>query len=297
MNANIGPSKEALVTVALPVLNGGLLLEKSVQSVLNQTWTSWELLILDDGSSDGAVERLSCLGDPRIVVVRDGYNRGLAARLNEAISRARGKYFARMDHDDISHFERFMKQVEFLERNSEVDLLGTQCVTINEGDRIVGALPGANNHTGICKRPWQGFYMAHPSWMGRTSWFRKHYYQDPASYCCEDQELLLRAHRSSCYHVLPEFLLAYRVRSHTSWKKLWRTRTAMVKMQVDYFFTRKQWGGALLSVFVGALRIARDGWRECCYRSGVFQKTRSPITQEKDLRAWQEYISALSVGR
>ena len=78
------------ITVAMPVLNGGEYLRCAVASIVNQAYANWELLILDDGSTDGAIEKLSSAADKRIVVIRDGTRRGIAARLNQAIDLARG---------------------------------------------------------------------------------------------------------------------------------------------------------------------------------------------------------------
>jgi glycosyltransferase involved in cell wall biosynthesis len=250
------------VTVALSVFNGGQTLESAVRSVVEQTFTDWELLILDDGSTDGAIDKLPFLHDPRIVVVRDGKNIGLSGRLNQAIAMARGRYFARMDHDDLCHPERFAKQVAFLDENSGVDLLATQCATMDEEGNVHGVLPSAMTHAALYARPWLGFPMPHPSWMGRIEWFRRHRYQDPGPYCCEDQELLLRAYRISRYHTLPMQLLTYRVRSHTAWRKLWRTRMALGAVQYRYFRDLGEWGSLLLACTVTLLRMGRDVWRE-----------------------------------
>lgn len=249
---------EPMISVALPVLNGGSQLEIAVQSVVNQTWENWELLILDDGSTDGAIDTILSISDPRIKVVRDGQNRGLSARLNEALLISKGQYFARMDHDDISHPDRFLHQVQFLDKHPEIDLLATQCITINERESITGTLPSAIEHEAICLHPWKGFYMPHPTWMGRTDWFRRHSYRVPAPYCCEDQDLLLRAHLSSRYHTLPERLLAYRVRSYTPMKKQFRTRMSMFQMQFEYFRYKKQWLKIYLSFLITIGRIFYD---------------------------------------
>ena len=107
------PDGEPRVTVALAVLNGGEALKHAICSVINQSWPHWELLLLDDGSTDEAIGRLPFLYDPRIVVIRDGQNLGLSSRLNQAIDIAKGEYVARMDHDDICHPERFARQVAF----------------------------------------------------------------------------------------------------------------------------------------------------------------------------------------
>lgn len=288
------PYVQPMVTVALAVLNGGALLEHSVRSVLNQSWPHWELLLLDDGSTDGAIEQLPFLSDPRIIVVRDGFNRGLAARLNQAVAMAKGNYFARMDHDDLCHPERFARQVAFLESNPGVDLLATQCITMDEQERLNGTLPSAIDHSAICQRPWQGFFMPHPSWMGRIEWFRHNPYSEPAPYCCEDQELLLRAHQNSSYYTLPQRLLAYRVRSHTPWQKLWRTRLAMLEMQRGYFISRGLWGSAALSTAMALARIGRDGWHELQYRLLPPAERRCGLmASPEECRDWEAKILAI----
>jgi glycosyltransferase involved in cell wall biosynthesis len=287
----------ALVTVALAVLNGGEVLEHAVRSVMNQSWPHWELLLLDDGSTDEAINRLTLLADPRIVVIRDGQNLGLASRLNQAVDMAKGEYFARMDHDDICHPERFARQVAFLDRHPEVDLLATQCLTMDEQERLIGRLPSAMNHSDICRRPWQGFYMAHPSWMGRTEWFRRNVYQDPAPYCCEDQELLLRAHYSSCYHTLPEHLLAYRIRTHTPWKKRFRTRISMGKMKVRHFLNREELINSLLSGLVELARLGHDGWKEFHHRLlSPTNVSQSSIPTPEERQEWETLISEIKVS-
>ena len=283
-----------MVTVALSVLNGGHLLESAVRSILNQSWSDWELLLIDDGSTDGVIDSLPFLNDPRIFVVRDGCNRGLSSRLNQAVAMARGKYFARMDHDDISHPKRFARQIEFLEGNPHVDLLATQCLIMDEQERLIGVLPNAIIHADICRRPWQGFYMAHPSWMGKTSWFLDNPYLDPAPYCCEDQELLLRAHYSSCYHTHPERLLAYRIRSHTPWRKQFRTRIAMGKMQFDHFLAQGNWVSALLSLSIKLMRIGSDGWRILGHWLPISNNdNRQSMLTPEESHEWEALIGSL----
>src|SRR5450830_847145 len=90
-----------LVTVAMPVYNAGKYLRLAVLSIVKQTFTDWEMLVIDDGSTDNAFDSIADIKDDRIRILRDGTNKGLAARLNEAIDLARGQYFARMDQDDV----------------------------------------------------------------------------------------------------------------------------------------------------------------------------------------------------
>lgn len=277
----------------LPVYNAGPYLRPAVLSVVNQTFDGWELLVIDDASTDGALESIADVVDPRIRRIRNQKNIGLAATLNVGVKLVRGRFIARMDQDDVSHPDRLARQAGFLEDHPEVDLLATACVTMDEREQINGTLPSPVDHAEICKRPWRGFYLAHPSWMGRSEWFRRNPYAEPAPYLCEDQELLLRAHESSHYHTLPEYLLAYRIRSHTPLGKLRRTRVAMLKMQQSYFIPRKQWMNAALSVLATAGRIGRDGWDELRYRLSLPVRARGFMPSMQNCRDWEALIDAL----
>jgi glycosyltransferase involved in cell wall biosynthesis len=247
-----------LVTVAMPIFNAGKLLRLAVLSIVKQTYTNWELLIIDDGSTDNALEYISDIKDARIRISRDGLNKGLAARLNECIQVARGEYLARMDQDDVSYPERFAKQVARLQSDPDLDLVAACAITINEKDQLVGRLPSALLHEEICARPWVGFYLPHPSWMAKIQWFRAHRYASPAPYFCEDQELLLRSYRVSRFATLADVLLAYRISSVTNWRKLFKTRKAVLGIQSNYFVKEGQWHFVLLSMLVFVGRITAD---------------------------------------
>jgi len=277
-----------VVSIALAVLNGGHDVLPAIQSLLDQSFANWELIVLDDGSTDGTPEALRRLTDPRIRIVVDGLNRGLSARLNQAICLARGRYFARMDHDDVAHPDRLARQVAFLDVNQDVDILATRCLAMSENETIVGEVPFAETHAEICRRPWLGFYMAHPTWMGRTDWFRRHLYADPGPYCCEDQELLLRAHTTSRFHALPQHLMAYRVRDRVSLGRLFRTRLALVRVQAAYFFADRQRVSVLLALAAFALRSALDVVRQ------LQPRLRSDIraSDPSNWSWWEEMIAA-----
>lgn len=227
-----------LVTIAMPIYNAGGYLRLAVTSILRQTFQNWELLIIDDGSTDGALDTIKDICDQRVLVFGDGANKGLAARLNQAIDMARGRYFARMDQDDVSYPERIERQVACMEINPQIDLLGTRAITIDEDNVITGKLPFRLTHRQICAHPWIGFYLPHPTWLGRIEWFRKHRYSEPAPYLCEDQELLLRSYSESRFETLNEVLFAYRVRSNVILSKLSRTRASVRRMQSHHFSVR-----------------------------------------------------------
>jgi glycosyltransferase involved in cell wall biosynthesis len=207
-----------LVTIGMGVRNCERTLGSAIASIINQTFWNWELLVIDDGSSDSTMCVASSFNDPRIIAVSDGniiLDReyyGLAARLNQAVTRARGKYFARMDGDDIACPERFRRQVDFLEANSDVDLLATAMIVFKDDGTVLGCRPVPTSHEEICARPWAGFPMGHPTWMGKLKWFRKNPYLE-GCVRMEDKELLFRTCKTSKFACINEPLLAYRENS------------------------------------------------------------------------------------
>ncbi len=260
-----------LVSIALPAFNGEKVLGDAIASILLQTYQNWELLLIDDGSSDRTVAVAREFNDPRIRVFSDGANRGLPARLNEAIDRSSGKYFARMDQDDICFPERLQKQVEYLEAHFDVDLLGTRAMTFVSPWRAVGLFPFRQTHEGICRRPWSGFYLPHPTWMGRLGWFRKHRYAIPEVRRAEDHELLLRTYSTSRFACLPEILFAYRLRDRIAVRLNMTGRTSLLKSQVGHFSARGQWGYSTLAVLCYIAKSAGDAYR--LLRGGVPRET------------------------
>lgn len=178
-------------------------------SLLRQTYGNWELILLNDGSTDGSTGIAKAFKDPRVRFIDDPVCRGLPARLNQGVSLARGEFIARMDADDIAFPERLEKQVKFLLMRPEVDLLATSALLIDEKDRAIGVMPAAETHEEICQRPWRGFPMPHPTWMGRKEWFQRHPYDESATKA-QDQALLFQTYSNSRFASFPEALLGYR---------------------------------------------------------------------------------------
>ncbi|WP_287758377.1 glycosyltransferase family A protein [Burkholderia sp.] len=198
------------VTVALPMFNAQRTIRSAIGSILAQTMPDFELLLIDDGSTDCTLQHAGAFDDRRVRLVAGGTNKGLAARLNESIAMARGEYFARMDADDLAYPDRLKYQLAFLESNPQIDLVGTRALVFDDAGGVIGLFPWRQTHAAICARPWNGFYLPHPTWMGRTAWFRLHRYAIPEPVRSEDQELLLRAFVDSRFACLPQVLLGYR---------------------------------------------------------------------------------------
>lgn len=110
------------------------ILQKAIVSIRKQTFTDWEWIICDDGSTDNTYQMLQSLvkEDERIRLIKNRKNLGLAASLNHCLKYAKGKYIARMDADDISDVHRFSKQIDFLEQHSGYDFVGTAAWLFNE---------------------------------------------------------------------------------------------------------------------------------------------------------------------
>jgi glycosyltransferase involved in cell wall biosynthesis len=199
-----------MVTVAMSVHNGAGTLGSAIRSILWQTFSDWELLLVNDASTDETGEIVRKFPDSRIRVIDERERKGLATRLNQCVDLARGKYVARMDADDVAYPERFKRQVEYLEGHHDVDLLGHGAVLFKGDGEVLGVYPAVCDHDEICRRPWWGFPLAHPTWMGKQSWFAAHPYSEQLAKG-QDQELLLRSFRTSRFAVLPDILLGYRM--------------------------------------------------------------------------------------
>lgn len=198
-----------LITVGMPVYNAEDTLETALRSLALQTFANWELIIIDDGSTDGTPDIVRRFANPRVKLIVETRNRGLAVRLNQCIDLARGKYFARMDADDVAYPERFRRQVAYLETHPEIDLLGTDALVFCGPGQALGAMSAAHTHAEICRAPWVGFALPHPTWMGRLAWFKRFRYKESARKA-QDQELLLRSYATSRFAALEEPLLGYR---------------------------------------------------------------------------------------
>jgi glycosyltransferase involved in cell wall biosynthesis len=129
------------ISVVLAVRNGERHLEESVRSVLAQSFDDFELIVVDDGSTDGTAGIVAALqsADPRVVAVRQE-NQGLAASLNRGLALARAEYVARQDADDLSVPDRFARQIAFLEQHPSVAAVGSSADVIDRSGAVVGAL-------------------------------------------------------------------------------------------------------------------------------------------------------------
>lgn len=128
--------KLPIVSVIMPNFNGGQYLHSAIASILEQSFFHFELIIIDDGSTDNSIDVINSFDDSRIILVKRSKNCGLVRRLNEGIALASGKYIARMDSDDISHPDRLQRQIDFLE-SSAASCVGCNYSVINSDGEVV----------------------------------------------------------------------------------------------------------------------------------------------------------------
>lgn len=245
-----------VVTIGLSIYNGEATLASAVKSILAQTYTAWELLLIDDGSHDASSKIAQSFKDARIVVVSDGQNKGLSARLNQGIKMARGKYFSRMDQDDIAFPNRLERQVGFLESHPDIDLLASSIVVFRNDGSLSGVLQVPESHQEICRNPWNGFYLPHPTWMGETAWFLAHPYMSKAD-GVEDQFLLYGTYRESRFAGISEVLLGYREHSR-SFKKVFKKRVLFWRAIAGSAIKHGRWMDLLMLCMTQPLKIAGD---------------------------------------
>ena len=211
-----------LITVGIPFYNAEATLLDAVRSVFAQTHAHWELILLDDGSTDRSLEVARSIDDPRVRVYSDGTNKRLASRLNEMRQLARSDYMARMDADDLMAPTRLEKQIEVLLAHPEVDLVSTGICSLTDDHHPVGVRCVAPGHS-IRPRKLLGGHsgIVHASVLGRKAWFERNSYNEtlPVS---QDTNLWVCAYARGDLRAafVPEPLYYYREDGNVSTRKL-----------------------------------------------------------------------------
>lgn len=199
-----------VVSVVMSVYNGGPFLTEAIGSILSQSYADFECIIIDDGSTDDSAGIIASHRDRRFRMITHAENAGLAARLNEGVAAASGRYVARMDADDISLPDRFARQVEFMQAHPHVGACGTWVEVAGEGIRQRWEYP--LSHNAIHARLLFDCAMAHPTVMFDRAHLHKARLSYDSSYpCAQDYDLWCRAAQELSLANLPEVLLVRRL--------------------------------------------------------------------------------------
>ncbi len=256
-----------LVSVVLPIYKANQdYLKEAIDSILNQTYKNIELiLVIDEDSSYGTVDFLESYHDSRIIVLDNRKNRGLVYSLNRGIFQSRGKYIFRMDSDDISKNNRIEKQVDFLERNPNVDIVGSFAKTFGEDKKVYKSYTSDSEIKGqlLLKNP-----IIHPTVCFRSSFLKTHQilYTEGIS---EDYRLWLELSLDyDCnFAVIPEVLLLYRIHPNQITNRDKNQLSSYDRTIVKYIDNKL---GTLLNKHEITL-FTKVRNRSCIYLTDVFQ--------------------------
>ncbi len=192
----------------MPVYNGQDYLDAAITSILRQTWQNWELIIVDDGSTDCSIEKICAYKDHRIRSTSNQRGKGVAAALNTGIDLAVGQFIARMDADDISRPDRLAQQVAHLIKNPQVTVCGTWV-------KYFGSSQGQWEYPVTDNRAKARLIFAppfaHPTVMMKAELFDNGCRYDEECGYVEDYELWTRIMNTACFANLPLPLLDYRL--------------------------------------------------------------------------------------
>ncbi|MCL6604857.1 MAG: glycosyltransferase [Paenibacillus sp.] len=196
----------AKISVIMPVYNMAPYIEESICSILTQTYSDFELLIIDDGSTDGTLDIIKKFDDSRIKLICHSINLGLIETLNQGIDLSTGEYIARMDGDDIALPHRFERQVAYMDTHPHCGVCGSQVRYLG----IDGVTTKPLTHEEI--KCWQLFHctIVHPTVMIRKSVLENHGIRYLYYYHAEDYEIWNRLAAVTQLVNLPEVLLMYR---------------------------------------------------------------------------------------
>lgn len=198
----------------MSVYNGADFLKGAIESVLNQTYSAFEFIIIDDGSTDKTWEILKSYAsfDNRIKLLKNNTNMGLTRSLNKGLTRAQGKYVARQDHDDLSEPMRLEKQIKFLEMHRSIVLVSCNYDIIDSNCELIKRIKLSDNDTLV---EWNLIFYNYLGGHSQVMYRRDVVlsiggYTESFSYA-QDYDLWLRVSKLGRIHILPETLMKYRI--------------------------------------------------------------------------------------
>lgn len=198
-----------LISVILPVYNSSDFLEEAIDSIINQTYKNWELIAINDGSTDKSEDIILRYKDARIKYYKNEKNIGLIGTLNRGIDLSTGKYIARMDSDDVSKPLRFEKQINFMEQNPNYAMCGTFAKMIDQSGNKIRKIVHQTTDEFLKINLLFSVPFIHPSMMIKTSILKENKF-DPQYIHVEDYDIWCRIARKNKVANIADTLLDYR---------------------------------------------------------------------------------------
>ncbi len=230
-------NKSPMISLIMSVYNGEDYLAEAIESVINQSFTDWELIVINDCSTDSTGKILTKYEslDARVKVHTNEVNLRLPSSLNKALELAKGKYIARMDADDICLPDRLQKQFDFMEKNGDVSLSSCRFMTLKNGVVSSGGCGGKVDFESIKALLLVTNPILHPGIIAKSEVIKKLGY-DKNFTCTEDMELWTRfVLAGEKVQILPEYLMIYRLHDkQITETTLEKQRTEIIAVQKNY---------------------------------------------------------------
>lgn len=225
-----------LVSVVMSIYNTERYLAQSIKSILSQTLVNFELIIVNNGSTDKTSQMLNKFKkkDKRIILINNSVKLRIGESLNNAINHARSTIIARMDPDDISLTNRLEVQYTFMKNNPDVTILGNDIIIIDEHGKVTGKRTYPTSSKELKKTLFRYSSFAHPTVMFKKQAFKKVGGYNPDKHPCEDIDLWFRLGKDHKFASIPIFLLKYRVLINSgSHQNLTHTEFLGLKIKIE----------------------------------------------------------------
>lgn len=232
-------NQNPLISILMPVYNAGDYLVDAIESIRNQTLKDWELIVIDDGSTDKSYEILKKYAkkDLRIKIFKFKKNKGLSFALNYGLNKVRGKYLARMDADDISYPKRLETQLRYLKRDPKAVAVGSQVKLINEKGNFIGYKKFPTDPEKIYQMMGTMMAIQHPTLLTYTKTIKKCPYANHTT--AEDVSMFFKLLQYGNFLNTKEVLFKYRIRKNSNSlknpkKTFYLTLKSRVKAVIDW---------------------------------------------------------------
>ncbi len=248
------------ITIAIPFYNAEKYLADAIRSVFAQTYKDWELLLVDDGSTDGSLKIAKSVHDPRVRVYSDGKNKKLATRLNEITNLAKYDYIARMDADDLMSPTRLEKQLKILENNPDIDIVSTGVYSVTNSLKLIGIRGADTKKIEFKELLFKKKGIVHAAVLGRKSWFIRNQY-NPLLKIAQDYDLWLKSSLKNDLRActISEPLYYYREEGNATSEKImtaYKNERAMYKKYAGKYYVQlvlKSYVKSMIVFFLGKI--------------------------------------------
>lgn len=248
------------ISIAIPFYNAEKYLADAIRSVFAQTHKNWELILIDDGSTDGSLKIAKSVQDPRVRVYSDGQNKKLATRLNEITQLAKFDIIARMDADDLMSPTRLEKQLKILENNQDIDIVSTGVYSVTNNLKLIGIRGVDTKKIEFKELLFKKKGIVHAAVLGRKNWFVRNQY-NPTLKIAQDYDLWLKSSLKNdlkvCTIATP--LYYYREEENATSKKIiaaYKNERAMYKKYAGKYYVQlllKSYVKSMIVYFLGKI--------------------------------------------